>query len=273
MSKQHKAEPEEEQEATPNHSPGEQLRRLRQEKDLSIEVVSEATKISLSNIRAIEEEDYDGLPVDTFTKGLVTLYGNFLGLDGAKIAAEFLARRDEKNPGGRLGGRSKKNINSASLTPKKLAEPAHISSATIALILLAFIVITFTGFCLYTSWNPFAFLSHQAENIPASMREIFSSAPAQPDTEGAEKTNARYALSALFLKDCAVTSTVDDQEAIHKTFHKNETGHWRAQNSLTIVFDQQDAAALSLNDSALDFPRPQGKQPPTLALPADLLDQ
>jgi len=274
MSNHHKSEPEGQEKTTLTPSPGGKLRRLRQEKDLSIEVVSEATKISLNNIRAIEQEDYEKLPVDTFAKGLITLYGNFLGIDGAQIAAEFLAERDKKNPNSGRLGRAKKTIRSASLRPKKLAEPAHISSATIALMLLAFIVLSFTGFCLYTSWNPFAFISQQTENMPASMLGIFSSTPSAPpsDDETTEPA-ARYTLSALFLKDSIVTSTIDDQEPTQQTFTKNETGQWVAQDSLKIVFDQADAATLSLNDSALTFPEPQNNQRPTLLVPNDLLDQ
>lgn len=162
------------QEYTPTSTPGNTLREVRKERGLSLEVVSEATKISINNIRAIEEEAYEKLPADTFVRGLVTLYGNFLTLDGSKIAAEFLVGRENNTTSGTKRIRAKKHIHSSSLAPKKLAEPAHISSATIALILLMVIILSFTGFCLYTSWNPLAFLSRQTESIQTSMQGIFS---------------------------------------------------------------------------------------------------
>jgi cytoskeletal protein RodZ len=161
------------QKYTPANTPGNTLREIRKEKGLSVEVVAEATKISTKNIHAIEEEAYEKLPADTFVRGLVTLYGNFLTLDGSKIAAEFLTGRDNNMTPGSRRVRIKKHIHSSSLSPKKLAEPSNISSATIALFLLALIILSFTGFCLYTSWNPLSFLSSQTESIQTSMQEVF----------------------------------------------------------------------------------------------------
>ena len=139
---------------------GMQLLLLRQKTGLSIAEVSAQTNISSSNLKAIEEENYDQLPADTFTRGLVALYGNFLGIDGAAMAKSFIKLRHKHRP-----VRKKSRINYASgrsLTPKKLAEPSHISSATIAGILLIIIVTSFSLFCLYNNWNPFAsFLDHR----------------------------------------------------------------------------------------------------------------
>ena len=118
---------------------GMHLQKLRQEKLLTLEEVSQATRISLANLRAIESMTYERLPADVFTKGQITLYGNFLGLDGRQIAKQFFFERDgDKEKGSFL----KKKLSNHSLTPKQLAEPSHISSATIAGLLLLLIVCT-----------------------------------------------------------------------------------------------------------------------------------
>jgi cytoskeletal protein RodZ len=133
---------------------GVRLQLLREQKGLSIQEVSEETHISSSNLKAIEGENYDQLPADTFIRGLITIYGNFLGIDGVEAARIFFLERDQSQPRGkknRPGGAGH------SLSPKKLAEPSHVSSATIASILLLLIVVSFTAFCLYTGWNPFAY--------------------------------------------------------------------------------------------------------------------
>jgi cytoskeletal protein RodZ len=133
---------------------GIRLQLLREQKNLSLQQVSGQTYISLSNLRAIEGETYDLLPADIFVRGLVKIYGDFLGIDGAETARLYIQERDSKEPKtrkNRLGRQAR------SLAPKKLAEPSHISSATLAAILLLFIVASFTTFCLYTSWNPFAY--------------------------------------------------------------------------------------------------------------------
>lgn len=299
--------PIQEQEDTHPATPGKYLRQVRKGKDLSVEVVAEATKISISNIRAIEEEAYEKLPADTFVRGLITLYCNFLGIDSAKIAAEFLAKREGTSPATRRQGRIKEESQSSSLTAKKFAEPSHISSATIALALLAVIALSVTGLSLYTSWNPFAFLPQKTENMQTSMQGIFNSnkeqetdaktttpppheQQKQPWTADVvtEKQAAgialnpqaavtgqqfSYNLSALFLQDSEVTIRIDGQNPVRKTFKNGEMASWRATQSLQIVFDKPGAATLTLNDAALPFPVPESNQPPTLLLPDDILDQ
>jgi cytoskeletal protein RodZ len=287
-------------------TPGQQLRRLRMEKDISVEVVAEATKISINNIHAIEESAFEKLPADTFVRGLVTLYGNFLGINGREIATEFLKERKKINPGTRRNNLATRKISSSALSPKKLAEPAHISSATVALLLLMIIVLSFTGFCLYTSWNPVAFLSRQTNNMQASIQKIFNgneqqktdtdaAIPLEEQKEPNKTTNKNeeilpaaslkgpqndatqsqfpYRLTAHFIQDSGVVVTIDNQEPIRKKYSTGEVVNWSATKRLKIVFDAPEAATLILNNAPLTFPSSQNKQPPTLQLPDDLLDQ
>ncbi len=262
-----------EQNDTSAATPGKTLRRLREEAELSVEAVSEATKISVTNIRAIEEETYEKLPAETFVRGLVTLYGNFLGIDGSRAAAEFLAKREKNDPAAGRQTRLKKTIYSSSLSPRKLAEPSHISSASIALSLLVIIIVSFTAFSLYTSWNPLAFLSQQTENMQTSMQGIFSSTPEQEAALATTDEQLSYTLSVHFLKDSEVVVKVDDLEPVRQAFKGGEIAHWSARNTLQVTFDKPEAATLTLNDNPLAFPEPNGNQLPTLQLPGDLLDQ
>ena len=146
---------------------GVRLQLLREQKGLSIQEVSEETHISSSNLKAIEGDSYDQLPAETFIRGLITIYGNFLGIDGVEAARIFLQERDQSQPRGRRNWPGKA---SDSLSPKKLAEPSHVSSATIATILLLLIVVSFSIFCMYTGWNPFAyFLNMGAQSTTPSL--------------------------------------------------------------------------------------------------------
>ena len=107
---------------------GSNLQKVRLEKSLTLEDVTQETRISIANLRAIESMTYARLPADIFTKGQITLYGNFLGLDGRQVAKQFFIERD----GGKDSGFLLKNkLRPHSLTAKQLAEPTHISSATI----------------------------------------------------------------------------------------------------------------------------------------------
>lgn len=62
------------------------LRRERERKGLSIEAVMEATKISRTNIVAIENGDRSSLPHPVYAKGFIKGYSRYLGLDAAELS-------------------------------------------------------------------------------------------------------------------------------------------------------------------------------------------
>ncbi|MCI5146836.1 MAG: hypothetical protein D3923_15255, partial [Candidatus Electrothrix sp. AR3] len=132
----------------------------RQEKGLSIRDVSRETNMSSSNLVAIEHENYTDLPADTFIRGQIAIYGDLLNLDGVETAKIFLQERDHQLVEKRKNRFGRED---SSMSAKKLAEPAHISSATLAGGLLVIIILFTAGFCLYTGWNPFAYFLHQGE--------------------------------------------------------------------------------------------------------------
>jgi cytoskeleton protein RodZ len=68
---------------------GDKLRREREMRGVSIEEISESTKIGSRSLRALEEDDFDKLPGGIFNKGFVRAYARFLGLDQERIVADF----------------------------------------------------------------------------------------------------------------------------------------------------------------------------------------
>ena len=236
------------------HSPeqpavGSHLQKLRQEKWLTLDDVHQATKVSLANLRAIEAMEYEKLPADTFTRGQVALYGNFLGLDGRQVANQFFL---ERGGGGATSPFLKKKRPDHSLTPKQLAEPTHISSATIAGLLLFLIVLTFTGFCLYTSWNPLAFVTNKTKTLSSSVINTFH--PANPAT-GNRANLKNLNLNAHFLKDSQIIISLDNKESVQKVYTKGTNVHWKADKQIRLEFFQPDSAELELNSTSLPFPQ------------------
>ncbi|MBL7251504.1 RodZ domain-containing protein [Alloalcanivorax sp. C16-2] len=69
--------------------PGERLRRAREEQGLSQDEVSKHLRLSLSYLRALEEDDYDRLPEPPFIKGYLRNYARFLGLPAEELARRF----------------------------------------------------------------------------------------------------------------------------------------------------------------------------------------
>jgi len=70
---------------------GENLRRERELRSVTLEEISDATKISLRALQALEAEEFRKLPGGIFNRSFVRTYARFLGLDEDKVVAEFLA--------------------------------------------------------------------------------------------------------------------------------------------------------------------------------------
>ncbi len=71
---------------------GELLRAAREEKKLTVEQVNKETRISVQTIRSLERDDFGAFPSETYLKGFLRNYAEFLGLDGNALWAMMGAR-------------------------------------------------------------------------------------------------------------------------------------------------------------------------------------
>lgn len=69
------------------------LRRVREARGVSIEELSEYTKISKTYLMALEEESFSKLPAPVFLRGFVIQVAKFLKLPHDKVATAYMSRR------------------------------------------------------------------------------------------------------------------------------------------------------------------------------------
>ncbi len=70
---------------------GEELRRERQIREISIEEISSATKISIRLLTALEEGNLERLPAPAFTRGFIRAYALHLGIDPEEKVNAYLS--------------------------------------------------------------------------------------------------------------------------------------------------------------------------------------
>jgi hypothetical protein len=71
---------------------GNSLREARLRQGLDFPEIEQATKIRGKYLRALEEEQFDVLPAQTYVKGFLRSYADYLGLDGQLYVDEFNSR-------------------------------------------------------------------------------------------------------------------------------------------------------------------------------------
>ena len=70
---------------------GERLQREREMRGITLEEMSESTKISARCLRALETQEFDKLPGGIFNKGFVRAYAHHVGIDEDQAVADFIA--------------------------------------------------------------------------------------------------------------------------------------------------------------------------------------
>lgn len=138
---------------------GQFLKRTRTEQGYELQYICEETRISNSNLKAMEADDFGALPADAFTRGFYAIYARLLKLDPDEIVARFKAER---------GVNHRKNVTNSYHPPhiaaqqvSNMAEPSMGSPlSTIGYILLLLIILS-GGICWYFNINPATFLSEK----------------------------------------------------------------------------------------------------------------
>jgi cytoskeletal protein RodZ len=77
---------------------GEELKRERELRQISLREISEATKINLRYLEALEQNDFRHLPGGVFNKGFVRAYAEYIGVDPeAMVNAYLLEERAQED--------------------------------------------------------------------------------------------------------------------------------------------------------------------------------
>ncbi len=83
-----------------NLSFGDEIRRARELREISLREISEATKISLRHLEAMERNDFAHLPGGAYNRGYVRAYCEHIGLDAESMVNAYLleerSQRDQE---------------------------------------------------------------------------------------------------------------------------------------------------------------------------------
>ena len=71
---------------------GQYLQTSRLEQKISLERVSEETRIGLEILKLIENEDHEKLPAEAFIKGFLRAYAGAIGIDGKEAVRRYESR-------------------------------------------------------------------------------------------------------------------------------------------------------------------------------------
>jgi len=106
---------------------GEKLSRARKRKGVDLIEAELATKVRAKYLEALESGDFEFLPNDIYTKGFLTVYAQYLGLDAKKIAELYDLERSSR----------KSEDDQTFLTAKPVKEKSLVITSKMVVICLA----------------------------------------------------------------------------------------------------------------------------------------
>jgi cytoskeleton protein RodZ len=117
---------------------GENLRREREMRGVSLEEISAATKIGVRLLEAIEAEDFSKLPGGIFGRSFIRAYARYLGLDEEALLAEYEQM-----------AKSRGEVDIARFAASRPAVATERSSRKVLLAVLASVLLLAAGYELY----------------------------------------------------------------------------------------------------------------------------
>lgn len=75
---------------------GEEFKRERELRQISLREVSEATKISLRHLEALERNEFEQLPGGVFNRGFVRAYADFIGVSPEDMVNAYLLQERQQ---------------------------------------------------------------------------------------------------------------------------------------------------------------------------------
>jgi cytoskeletal protein RodZ len=224
---------------------GERLRAGREEKDISLAEVSKATKISLSVLQALENDQFDDLPPNVYVRGFIRSYCRYGGLDETEFlksyeeaaAAKKTAEFDARKAGAAKGDRAR---------------------LFILLVLLAVLLALFLHDSLFTRPNvvkvvpePRKDLSALKAETPAAKEEA---APEDPIPPPAPTIPLRMVISCV--SGSWLELTIDQDRPFEVNLMEGDEVCWKGEERIVLKVGNAGGVSISVNEIPL---KPFGK--------------
>ena len=215
---------------------GERLKREREMREVSLEELTKATRISARFLLALENEEWEKLPGGVFGHGFVRTIARYLGLDEESLLGEYDMAR---------GGQ-------ALAEPAKPEEripspPKWLPVAAVFVVLIIVIGLFYAG---RYGWRRYA--AHRA-----AKQSAISGSPAQSGSQNSSSPNSTGATDSSLDLSVSTSATTrvrilsDGKLLLDTELPAGETRHFSANQQFEVTAGDSSAVLLQLNGQAM----------------------
>ena len=229
---------------------GEELRREREIRGISLKEISDATKISKRFLDALERNDHKNLPAPVFTRGFVKEYARYVGLNVEEMVNRynFAAANDdriEKPPQVEKYAKTLPRDISPKPAPKRGIPPAYAKVDRNA-ILLVILIAALAGVAYWAVQRKQASDAAEAaaSAVPVSTAKT-TTAPAVPAAEAAKPDDTTLRMTVEATAPSWLELSSDGKRAFYGDFKAGDRQEFEAKDAFTFT-KIGNAAALNV---------------------------
>lgn len=209
---------------------GEELRREREIRGISLKEIADATKISKRFLEAIERNDHRTLPAPAFTRGFVRAYAHYVGLNSEEMVNRYnyaVATDDriEKPPQIEKYPQTPVRDISPKPAPKRGIPHARVDRNILVMLL---IIAALSGVAYWAVQYRTRAEAEPAEAVPVAAKPAAIAVPPPPPPAN---DDSKLRLSIEVLSDSWVELDADGTRAVKDTLTKGERRTFEASEA------------------------------------------
>ena len=228
---------------------GQYLQSVRLEKKISLEQVSDETRIGLGTLKLIEKEEHENLPAKVFVKGFLRAYARAIGADGEEAVQRYESRLSVIK---KLSGTDKDYGNSTLRPWWKLL--------FVMVVYVALIAVSILGMSYFErhSSEGQAFKQHTA-----AQKQQIAPTPAQGESESdksvVQAVEEKFVLHITAKEDTWMKVISDNQDPKEYNLASGDSLELEASSKFNLLIGNAGGVTLKLNDKEIPIAGKNGE--------------
>lgn len=219
---------------------GARLRAAREAKQISLREIAATTKISVSALEALEENDVAQLPGGIFTRAFVRSYATEVGLDPEEVMRDFVAQVPAE------GIDEEEKYDSQSREHDLFQSQQRMAATVLKLVAIsAAVLLLYLGWAVTTGTD--APEAPVAETAPALLAPVAGSVRTEPPVTAEPMSQESLTIVLRPRGDCWVSLTIDGELVFEDLMHAGDRESYAAADEMRLIVGDAGAFGFTIN--------------------------
>jgi cytoskeletal protein RodZ len=219
---------------------GARLRAAREAKQISLREIAATTKISVSALEALEENDVAQLPGGIFTRAFVRSYATEVGLDPEEVMRDFVAQVPVE------GIDEEEKYDSQSRERDLFQSQQRMAATVLKLVAIsAAVLLLYLGWAVTTGTD--APEAPVAETAPALLAPVAGLVRTEPPVTAEPMSQESLTIVLRPRGDCWVSLTIDGELVFEDLMHAGDRESYAAADEMRLIVGDAGAFGFTIN--------------------------